>query len=640
MSLLLALSLFSSLWETDSLEEFQKGEFKNVALTSKPELRLSREMTRLADLKERLVLCLAADSKGIIYAGTGNDGCVYRVSAGKAESLFAVPTGQVLSLVTDKHDNLFVGTAPQGVIYRIRGSEQEEWFETGQKYVWSLAVGDDDALYAGTGDSGAVFKITGKYAGSVLYDTPEPHITALTWQKDLYAGSSGNGLVYRIKGKEAQVVYKTDRTEVKGLAVEPGGVIYAAANPDPEKSSSDAHPLVYRIRPDGNATILYTSPDSMIFALCHSPSAPRLLVGTGSKARLYEINADTASNDFGASSLILESREGQVLSLLAPRPTSHAPSPVILGTGNGGKVAQLESYFAKEGTYQSRVFDASAISRWGRCFWTGATPLGTGITVATRTGNADKPDDTWGNWQALNGEVVASPPARYIQYQVTLATADNTQTPSLDRLTIAYVQTNLPPAIKTVQVKPSDAGAKRVQTISWEASDPNGDSLCASIYVKGENESDWKLLEKDKAVSKYDLDTDRLPDGWYLVKVRVSDRPSNPLGSELAAEKISPRFLVDNTPPRVDEISATGIGGDKYRLSFVVKDELSLITKCDLSTNVKDWRPVAPESGIFDAQVERFSVELELNKGENVIVVRAQDQAGNTGAGKKIIVAE
>lgn len=640
MELLLITALLGLLWETDSLGEFQKGEFRNMALTVRPELQLGRRITELAELKTATVLSLATDSRGNIYAGTGGEGGVYRI-AQHPESLFSLPSGQILTLAVDRQDNLFIGTAPEGMIYRYHQGKTELWFETGEKYVWSLVVDENNTLYAATGDQGKIYRITGKAAGAVIYDSPEPHITALTCSgSTLYAGSSGNGLVYRINGKTARVIYKTARAEVKGLAVGPDDCIYAAANPDPEKSRSEENPLIYRIRPDGNATVFYQPPDSLIFAFrgyLLADRSFRLLIGTGGKARLYELETDTANLNYGQASLLLESPEGQILTLTIPRVSGQLPS-VIFGTGNSGRVFRLEAEYAREGQFQSRIFDARTIARWGRCFWSGSNPIGTAISIATRSGNSDKPDDTWSDWQALNGELVASPPARYLQYQATLATADVSQTPALQRVTIAYAPTNLPPIIKSVTVKPGEDTAQRDRVITWDASDPNGDSLAVTIHIRGEEETDWQLLENDKVISRYTLDTDRLPDGWYYVRVRVSDRPSNPLGSELSATKLSPRFLIDNTPPRIDELAARPIAGRRYQLSFVARDERSLIARCELSVNLRDWRPVAPESGIFDAPTARCSVELELNPGENVIVVRAQDQAGNTGTGKRVIV--
>jgi hypothetical protein len=649
MTWLTVALLVGSLWELDSVDEFRKGEFKNVSLTSTPELRLAPELTGLAETGELFVLSLAMDSKDAIYAGTGSEGRVYRIASGRNESLFALEAGQVLSLAVDRHDNLYIGTAPEGIIYRISGRKSEEYYATGQKYVWSLATGDDGALYAGTGDSGLIYRITGKAQGEVFYDSPEPHITSLAGQGGiLYAGSSGNGLVYRIKGKNVQVLYQTGRQEVKGLVIGSDGIVYAAANADQGKGG-ESRPQLYRIRPDGNASVLFAPSDSMIFSLARQGG--QLLVGTGSKAHLYGVSIDTAGPDFGLASMILESSEGQIVSLLTHAPAGaqppHEPAATILGTGNSGKVYRLESHYAKEGTFESRTFDAGAISSWGRCWWAGPswageTPVGTGITVATRTGNSDRPDDTWEEYVPLRGDQVASKPARYVQIRVTLATADNTQTPSVRQLTLAYTQTNLPPVVEAVRIKPGDdLDRHQDRTIAWDATDPNNDSLSVSIFIRGENEHEWKLMEKDKAgITKYTLDTDRLPDGWYQVRLVASDRPGNPLGRELSTERVSPRFLVDNTPPRVDEIAASRIAADRYRLNFVVRDDLSLISRCEISTNLKDWRAVAPESGVFDAPAERFALELELKAGENVIVVRATDQAGNVGTGKKAVAAE
>ena len=127
----------------------------------------------------------------------------------------------------------------------------------------------------------------------------------------------------------------------------------------------------------------------MISALARQ--GKRLLVATGSKARLYDSNADTSAADFGVASILHESSEGQVLALLVLAKNSGS---VIFSTGNSGKVYRLEGHYAKEGTFESRVFDTEAISHWGRAFWEADIPLGAGLAVMTRTGNSDKPDDT------------------------------------------------------------------------------------------------------------------------------------------------------------------------------------------------------------------------------------------------------
>ncbi len=636
MQFVMIVLLAGSLWQTDSLGEFRQGEFKSISLTAQPAIRLAPELTSLAETHELLALCLTADPAGNLYVGTGSEGKVLRVAGGE-NKLLTLESGQVLSLASDKNGNVYAGTSPDGIIYRISNGKAEEYFATTQQYVWSLVFDDAGALYAGTGDSGLIYRITGKDKGEVFYDAPEPHIMTLVWQGALYAGSSGHGLVYRIKDKVAQVLYETGLQEVKGLVVEPSGVVYAAANPDPEKSGTDDRPQVFRILPDGNGSKLFKSDDSMIFALARQDG--RLLVATGSKARLYGVSIDSTAPDYGTGSILYESSEGQILALLVNPKNS---TTVVFSTGNSGKVYRLEGHYAKEGTFESRVFDTEAISHWGRAFWEADVPLGGGLAVSTRTGNSDKPDDTWSPWEALHGDQIASRPARYIQYSVKLSTADNAETPALRKLTIAYAQTNLPPIIKSLTVKPSDeAGQHQDRVISWETSDPNDDSVSVSIYVRGEDEKGWVQVEKDKTgITKYTIDSDRLPDGWYLAKLVVSDQPSHPLGLALQAEKISARFLIDNTPPKVSDLALAKTPTGTYRLTFTAKDELSLLAKCDVSTNLKDWQSLAPESGIFDSPTGSFAADLTLKPGENVIVIRVQDESGNTGTAKKVVTAE
>ena len=157
-------------------------------------------------------------------------------------------------------------------------------------------------------------------------------------------------------------------------------------------------------------------------------------------------------------------------------------------------------------------------------------------------------------------------------------------------------------------MKPSEeAGRKADRVISWETTDPNDDSLSVSIYVRGEDEKGWVRVEKDKTgITKHTLDSERLPDGWYLAKLVVSDQPSHPLAMAQTAEKESARFLIDNTPPKISDLSVARVASGEYRLTFSAKDELSLLSKCEVSTNLKDWQTLEPESGIFDAQAESF----------------------------------
>lgn len=91
------------------------------------------------------------------------------------------------------------------------------------------------------------------------------------------------------------------------------------------------------------------------------------------------------------------------------------------------------------GTYISTVFDPGQPASWGRVIWSGSTPISTSVMIETRSGNTPTPDGSWSAWSPVSQEGnIASPPARYLQYRLTLLTTDTNVTPILDGLNIEW----------------------------------------------------------------------------------------------------------------------------------------------------------------------------------------------------------
>ena len=139
---------------------------------------------------------------------------------------------------------------------------------------------------------------------------------------------------------------------------------------------------------------------------------------------------------------------------------------------------------------------------------------------------------------------------------------------------------------------------------------------------------------KDKS---YVLDGEMFPDGKYQVKVTASDKPSQPLGSELTSEIISEPFEIDNTPPQVSDFTASHKEKRTYLITFKVADQSSIIKSCEYSINASDWQGLSPIDKIFDTKTENFSFAAELNPGENTIIIRATDGLKNVGSGKTVV---
>ena len=90
--------------------------------------------------------------------------------------------------------------------------------------------------------------------------------------------------------------------------------------------------------------------------------------------------------------------------------------------------------------------------------------------------------------------------------------------------------------------------------IRWKAHDENDDTLVYAVYYRGDGETRWKLLRDEVDERFVNLDSDLFPDGGYTIRVVASDSPSHSAEDTLTGEAVSPRFEVDNTPPRVEAL--------------------------------------------------------------------------------------
>ena len=136
---------------------------------------------------------LARAEDGTIYAGTGNQGRLYRIDlSGKGEILWTAPQPEIFAVAAGPGGVVFAGTSPNGKIYRIERGKAAEYFNPKATYIWSLAIGRDGALYAGTGADGKVFRVTSAGVGEEYFATGQANVTGLQFAKD---GSllAGNG---------------------------------------------------------------------------------------------------------------------------------------------------------------------------------------------------------------------------------------------------------------------------------------------------------------------------------------------------------------------------------------------------------------------------------------------------------------
>ncbi len=360
-------------------------------------------------------------------------------------------------------------------------------------------------------------------------------------------------------------------------------------------------------------------------------------------------------------------------------------SGLAVATGDLGKVLRLSnaagvaSGAGAGGSYESPVHDAGTVARWGRLIW---RMDGKGIAFRTRSGNTTRPDATWSDWSEPITEseraAITSPNARYVQWRAEFAggSAPAGGSPTLDSVTIAYLPQNTPPIVRSINVTSQGSGASKAQSavgaatssysitvtdtgeasaavgapsqtlsraqgsqiqISWQADDPDGDRLIYSLYFRGDEEREWKLLRANMTENTYLLDVDLFADGRYFFRVTASDRLSNPLNLAREAELVSAPVRMDSTPPSV-AASTPRRTGSTVEIDVDAEDRGNILRRCEFSVDAGQWYPVEAVDGVTDSAKERFLVRLEnLSPGEHLIVIRVYDAAGNAGLTKVVV---
>jgi hypothetical protein len=172
----------------------------------------------------------------------------------------------------------------------------------------------------------------------------------------------------------------------------------------------------------------------------------------------------------------------------------------------------------------------------------------------------------------------------------------------------------------------------------WLAQDDNGDALISRVEIRGVNEAQWKLLRDNVRERHLGWDGTAFPDGNYLLRVTVSDSPSNPPDQALKAELVSSAFQIDNTPPRISGLAAS-ITAAKVNAQWRAADALSIIVKAEYSVNGGEWIVVEPATRLSDSSELDYKLAVERPAGaaECTIAVRVTDEYDNQAVEKVVV---
>jgi len=712
-------------WEITKQDDVIKGDARGVSIAENGTIMLAPAFTLVYDTKEAYIWSSTTDTAGNIFLGTGHEGRIFKVTPGGEGRLFYDAAElDVTAMVTDPQGNLYAGTSPNGKIYKITPDGKESvFYDPADKYIWSLAFDSaSSTLYAGTGDKGVIYKIDATGKAAVLVDTNETNIVSLALDKsgNLLAGTDPSGLVLRVSpAGKLFALFDSPTQEIHRLSVTADGSIYAlgvsptggavgrsatigtssvtslstegvitiSSGDDQEDRSAQpieissapsqsqsrgktdgARSVLFRILPDGGSDVLWRSNDTVGYGL-KPLSDGRVLVGTGSKGRIYQVGADRSHT------LLIQSPEDQTSTIIAVGDNLYATS------SNLGRLYRIGRDSVTEGTYVSPVRDTKFAGQWGVITWRGAGK----IELQTRSGNTESPDPTWSDWSAIyrnaSGDQITSPRARFIQWRAVLrgtqsgtlpaervTSTDHPISAQLQSVVVAYLPRNQAPDISSVNVMapgvalqempmaidPSIVSSgldpqlfgvatnvpprrffqKGARTLTWQASDPNDDTLQYKVFYRTLGEGEWHLLADMLSQTYYTIDGNRLPDGTYVFKITASDEPSNTRETALVDEQVTDATEIDNTPPAI-KVTGPTIVGQSAEVLFDATDATSRIVRGEYSVDGGIWQLIFPVDGIADSAHESFKVKVKFDKpGEHLIAFRCADSSSNVGSAK------
>lgn len=427
----------TSVWELSSKEHFDAGTLEKVVVFAPGGVRLGPSFRKF-EVEEVGVWSIFIAGDGTIYAGTARTGSVYKLAGDKMQRILKTEELAVTDMAMDGQGNLYASTIPEGKIFRIAPDGKESVYRIPDSFAWKLLIAPDGNIYVASGPAGKVYLMEngGGWIKEVFKSDREKNIISMAAMQDgsLLCGSAENGVLYRIEpGGKASAVHNFPEKEIRDIAVHQDSVWVAtnisqkgfkqeafvgeladvlrseaegAANPEAKKEFKKLlNGKVYRMDREGRAESLLSFQSNFALSLAVT-SDGSAVVGCGQEGRVFSV--DGAGNVF----TLVDLAEEQVIALKA-----RAGELYAMGTGYPGKLYVADRSPAESGSYLSEVHDSGFPAVYGNVFWQGRGA----VSFRTRSGNTEKPDETWSAWSEPLKESdsrVTSPRARFFQFRI------------------------------------------------------------------------------------------------------------------------------------------------------------------------------------------------------------------------------
>ncbi len=518
-------------FQLDTLDDLTGGDMQGTSVDSLGQVRAGFLLGKTPLPHATSVWSSLVMRDGSVLLGTGSEGKVLRVANGQVSEFASTGEMAVTSLTLDAKGQVLAGTIPNGKIYKLeQGKASVLVALPDTEHVWALVLDPKSkSVFAGTGPDGKIFRIDQNGVAQVYYDSDEPHIVSLAIDAKgvLYAGSSGNALLYRIDGPgRASVLYDFPGTDVKDIAIARDGRLYVISNefdtpptvPRARRSNAGtpAEPVdvtkqrpkpgkgrLTRLDSNGRAEeMMYVKEEQFQSLAIGDDGLP--YVGTGDTGKVYAVD------DAHTSILMADTDERQVGALVVAGPHK------FVATSDPAVYHEVRSVGGPDSVWTSKALDAGLRATFGMLDWRASGA----VELSTRTGNTEKPDNTWSPWSAALAAPgkITSPPARFLQVRARFNRDPAAIIRSIDvyfvtdneRAIVTSVGTDVTSKSKSTEIpssgeEPPAASAK--VKLTWKVDNPDNDKLRYRLFYRFENSSVWRpILTPDDVLSKTSYD--------------------------------------------------------------------------------------------------------------------------------------
>ena len=574
-------------WIQKTAADFGSGNFYGAVVRDDGAIVPGPREKEIVSSAEPIAWSLAVAPDNTLYVGTGFNARLLQIRNGVSRVLYQGSEVAITALALDEDGTLYAGASPGGRVYRFApNGKREILLQTRETFVHALKMTPQGLLVATGGPRAALYRVDNPATVSAnpiakpLVVLPQTHLNSLDVSgNDIYAGSGDDAVLYCVDSAgKATALYQATNPIARGgtITIQSGGqtqVITVGPNGAPTPGAGAAiptNPLLKRggVTGGNEITAIAAGDDGVYFGTLGSNTVYRYTASRGVqehwKSPMGAIYALTMSNgelyagcDGGAvwrlsgqggdvrAARVLDAKQPQVLALAAQGQTLFA------ATANNAAVYQIGASTDDKGNeYDSDIYDAKSVVKWGAL-----RALGSGVAIETRSGNTVDPDATWSSWTPLQGERIASPAGRYLQYRAKLEAGGE-----LSRVEALYRAPNRAPKVEWA----SPAGGEFLsgkKTLTFKGTDPDGDTLRYSVELSAAGAPFESVINVTPTDPKITLNTEKYPDGTYRARVRASDAARNP-EDPLADESVSQSFVIDNTAPVLSDLTLTKSGGE------------------------------------------------------------------------------